>query len=597
VFLAIKKGAGFVVMTAKRRTLRGLSISGGIVLGHARVILPGEIQVAEVAVPVSRLKYETEELDRAVEQTLSELRRLRTAPSTTFEGPVAKVFDAQMLIAGDYEFLKKVKEEILVQKRNAAYVYDQLVNQTIAPLKKSPDHYMRQMGEDIKSVAARVLSHLTGFEKCELKLPPGTILVGKTFTPGDVMTFRQRKATGFLISKGGADSHMALIARSLMLPVVLVDGSFRGVANNDRLILNGTSGEVIINPTDKEWILYQKLKKRYGPAMVTRIKRLSQVPPITHDGVKINIAANLSLSGPVDDILAEKGFSIGLYRTEFMFLDEERFPDEEAQFDSYKQIALKFAGQSVTLRMFDLGYDKRRQDISWSAELNPALGWRGIRMMLDRTDIFKTQVRAILRASVFGKVKIMLPMVTEISEVERSRKLISQVKLGLRRKGIPFDESVQVGIMVEVPAAALTAHALAPRVDFMSIGSNDLTQYTMASDRTNNRVAALYTPYHPAVLNLIYKTVEAGKAHGIPVAICGEMAGDPLALPLFIGMGVDQLSMNPNKIFDICRLVKRIDSQLVRHLVAPILAAGSEPAVRQTLENFKSESQKTTLQA
>ena len=584
-------------MTAKRRTLRGLSISGGIVLGHARVILPGETQVAEVAVPTSRLKHEAEALDRAVERTLHELRQLRATAGTKMDGPVAKVFDAQLLIAGDYEFLKQVKEETRLQKRNAAYVYDQLVKQTIAPLKKSTDHYMRQMGEDIKSVAARVLSHLSGFEKCELKLPPGTILVGRTFTPGDVLSFRQRKATGFLISKGGADSHMALIARSLMLPVVLVEGSYLEVANNSRLILNGTAGEVIINPTDEEWVRYQKLKKRHGPALVTRIKKLTQIPPVTRDGVEVQIAGNLSLSGPVDDILAEKGFPIGLYRTEFLFLDEDRFPDEEAQFEPYKQITQKFAGQSVILRMFDLGYDKIKQDADWPVEINPALGWRGIRVMLDRSDIFKTQVRAILRASAFGKVKIMLPMVTELSEVERARKLISQVKLGLRRKSVPFDESIQVGIMVEVPAAALTAHTLAARVDFMSIGSNDLTQYTMAADRTNNRVAALYTPYHPAVLNLIYKTVKAGKAHGKPVSICGEVAGDPLALPLFIGMGVDQLSMNPNRIFDICRLVKRIDSRLVRHLVAPVLAAGTELAVRQILENFKSESGKIKLQA
>ncbi|MDH3890503.1 MAG: phosphoenolpyruvate--protein phosphotransferase [candidate division Zixibacteria bacterium] len=584
-------------MTAKRRILSGLSISGGIVLGQARVILPGEVQVAEIAVPTSRLKHETESLDRAVEQALRELRQLRTSAGTKMEGPVAKVFDAQLLIAGDYEFLKKVKEEIHLQKRNAAYVYDQLVKLTMAPLTKSSDFYMRQMGEDIKSVAARVLSYLSGFEKSESKLPPGTILVGKTFTPGDVLLFRQRKATGFLISKGGPDSHMALIARSLMLPVVLVEGSFLEVANNSRLILNGTAGEVIINPTDEDWVEYQKLKKRHGPALVTRIRRLTQVPPITRDGVEVSIAGNLSLSGPVDDILAERAFPIGLYRTEFLFLDDNRFPDEEAQFEPYKQIVQKFAGQPVVLRMFDLGYDKIRQDAAWPVEMNPALGWRGIRVMLDRTAIFKTQVRAILRASAFGKVKIMLPMVTVLSEVERARKLISQVKLGLRRKGVAFDETVQVGIMVEVPAAALTAHALAAKVDFMSIGSNDLTQYTMATDRMNNRVADLYTPYHPAVLNLIHKTVEAGKACGKPVSICGEVAGDQLALPLFIGMGVDQLSMNPNRIFDICRLVKRIDSRLVRHLVAPVLAAGSEPAVKQILENFKSESQKTKLQA
>jgi phosphotransferase system enzyme I (PtsI) len=389
---------------------------------------------------------------------------------------------------------------------------------------------------------------------------------------------------------------MALIARSLMLPVVLVDGSFTAVANNSRLILDGTAGEVITNPTDEDWAEYQKRKKHQGPALITRIKKLTKVPPVTRDGAAVNIAGNLSLSGPIDDILADKGFSIGLYRTEFLYLAENRFPDEESQFETYRQIAERFDGRPVVLRTFDLGFDKISNDADWPEETNPALGWRGIRVMLDRTAIFKTQIRAMLRASKYGHVKIMLPMVTELAEVERAHKLVAQVKLGLRRKSIAFDEKIDLGIMVEIPAVAMTAETFAPKVDFISIGTNDLTQYTMAADRLNNKVASLYTPYHPAVLRLIHNTVEACKRHGKPVSICGEIAGDPLALPLFIGMGVDQLSMNPNRIFDLCRLVKRIDSRLVRHLVAPVLAAGSEATVRQILDNFRSEMQKKKLQ-
>jgi len=584
-------------MTSQRRLLRGVSISGGIVLGQARVILQGEPEVPEIGIPVSRLNNETVLLDRAVELTVKELRQLREEAGKKMGGPVAKVFDAQFLIAGDYEFLKQVKEEIRSQRRNAAFVYDRLVKRTIAPLEQSKDYYMRQMAEDIKAVSARVMSHLRGYDEVELKLPANTIMVGKSFTPGDVLMFRQRKAIGFLVSKGGADSHMALIARALMLPVVLVDGAFTAVTDNSPLILDGTAGEAIANPTDDEWVDYQKRKKRQGPALITRIKRLTEVPPVTRDGVAVGIAGNLSLSGPIDDILADKGFPVGLYRTEFLYLAENRFPDEESQFEIYRRIAEKFAGRPVVLRTFDLGYDKTTNDTDWPEEMNPALGWRGIRVMLDRSDLFKTQIRAMLRASKFGRIKIILPMVTELAEVERARKLIAQVKLGLRRQRIAFDEKVELGIMVEIPAVAMTAETIAPKVDFMSIGTNDLTQYTMAADRLNNKVAGLYTPYHPAVLRLIHYTVEACKRHGKPVSICGEVAGDPLALPLFIGMGVDQLSMNPNRIFDLCRLVKRIDSRLVRHLVAPVLAAGTETAVRQILENFRSELHKKKLQA
>jgi len=579
-------------MTGQHRILRGISISGGIVLGQARVILPGEAEVPEIAVAASRLKDQLNLLDHAVELTVRELRKLRETAGKKMGGPVAKVFDAQFLIAGDYEFLKQVKEEIRARRRSAAYIYDQLVKRTIAPLESSRDEYMRQMAEDIKAVAARVLSHLSGHEEVEANFTPNTILVGKSFTPGDVLMYRQRKAVGFLVSKGGADSHMALIARALMLPVVLADGSFTAVANNDPLIVDGTAGEVIINPTDTEWTEYQRRKKRHGPALITRIKRLTTVPPLTRDGVPVNIAGNLSLSGPVDDVLAERGFPVGLYRTEFLYLAENRFPDEEAQFEVYRNVAEKFAGRSVVLRTFDLGYDKLTDDVDWPEEMNPALGWRGIRVMLERTELFKTQIRAMLRASHYGRVKIMLPMVTELAEVERARKLISQAKLNLRRQSVPFDQNVELGIMVEIPAVAMTAGTIAPKVDFMSIGTNDLTQYTMAADRLNNKVAALYSPYHPAVLRLIHHTVEVCRHHGKQVSICGEVAGDPLALPLFIGMGVDQLSMNPNRIFDLCRLVKRIDSRLVRHLVAPVLAAGSEKAVKQILENYRAELKK-----
>jgi phosphotransferase system enzyme I (PtsI) len=335
------------------------------------------------------------------------------------------------------------------------------------------------------------------------------------------------------------------------------------------------------------------LKKRQGPAAITRIRKLPQYPPLTADGKPISIAANLELPGPVDQILSEQGIPVGLYRTEFLYLQSEHFPDEQMQYEAYAQIAEQYAGGSVILRTFDLGSDKMKPGMeNILHESNPALGWRGIRSMLEMPEVFKDQIRGMLRASTRKNLRIMLPMVSDLWEYEKARKLIGQAMLELRRARIPFDEDIPVGIMVEVPSAALMADHLAEKVDFISIGTNDLTQYTMSADRTNERVASLYSAFHPSVLHLIKMTVDACKKHRKPVSICGEVAGDMLALPLFIGMGVDQLSMNPAKIFDMCRLVRKIDSQLVRHVVGSVMASTSAAAVTRRLEAYRTALEK-----
>jgi phosphotransferase system enzyme I (PtsI) len=502
---------------------------------------------------------------------------------------VAKIFDAQLLIADDEQFLKRVKQEIRLHRRNAGFIYNSLVKESTAPLKSSPDIYMRQMATDVEAVAQRVLSHLSGHDKCDLKFPPSTILVGKTFTPGDVLSFRQRKAIGFIVGEGGVNSHMALISRALRLPVVVAKNAYFEIANESRLIIDGTGGEVIVNPADEDWSEYQRRKKRQGPAAITRIRKLSEIPPRTADGKEVYVGANLTLRGPADDVLSEQSIPVGLYRTEFLYLANYDFPDEDIQYEYYRQIAEKYASSYVIFRVFDLGYDKLVADGTWPQEDNPALGWRGIRVMLDMNQVFKTQIRAILRASVLKNLKILLPMVSDMAELEQARKLISQAKFKLRKQGAPFDEDIEVGIMIEVPSAAMTSDSLARKVDFISIGTNDLTQYTLAADRTNNRVASLYSSFHPSVLQLIKMTVDAAKRHHRPVSVCGELAGDLLALPLLIGMELDLLSMNPARIFDICRSIRKVDSGMARHLLSSVLASDSQQQVIRKLQTFKNE--------
>ncbi|HOP05877.1 MAG TPA: phosphoenolpyruvate--protein phosphotransferase [candidate division Zixibacteria bacterium] len=577
---------------SRRKVIAGFPIAGGIALGKARVVLPGDMQVAEVAVPAQKIQAEIDALDRAVERTIAELRDLHQSADKKMGLPLAKIFDAQLLIASDYEFLKQVKDQIIARRRNAGFVYNSLVQNTTSQLKRSGDRYMRQMVQDIEAVSSRVLSYLTGYESCELHFSPNTIMIGRTFSPGDILGYRNRKAIAFVVAEGGADSHMALIARSLMMPVVATGPAWSEIPNEAPIIVDGTVGKIIMYPTDDEWADYQKRRRRLGPAFITRLRKLSPIPPLTADGIPFNIAANVSIPGPVDDVLSERKIPVGLFRTEFMYLANGSFPDEDTQYEFYRRIAEKFKDTTVVLRTFDLGYDKVADDGVWPDENNPALGWRGIRAMLDMSIVFKNQISAVLRASTLGNIKIMLPMISQLHEIEKAKKLISQVKLGLRRKGIPYDENIEVGIMVEVPSAALLADKLAPKVDFMSIGTNDLTQYTMAADRQNRKLGELYSPYQPAVLQLVNMTVRACREHGIPVSICGEVAGDILALPLFIGMGVDTLSMAPRRILDVCRTVKRIDSQLVKHLVAPIMASTTTRLVMNKLESFRSELEK-----
>lgn len=573
-------------MIYKRKKLKGIPISSGIVLGHVRILDSNIIKIPELVIPTSHLNNEIKSLDLALEKTISELKQLREAAGKKMGNAIVKIFDAQLMIATDIEFLKQVKEEIIRKKRNAGFIYHSMVINATAPLKNSPDEYMKQMAKDIEAVSNKIIHHLAGTIIKKYRFAPNTILVGKYVTPGDVLNYRKQKAIGFLVQEGGKNSHMALITRALLMPVVLYEKDISQIPNNSRIILDGTVGEIIINPTDDDWTEYQKLKLKHGPVTIKRIKQLKNIPPVSKDGKIIQIASNLSLPGPADDIISERKIPVGLYRTEFLYLAEGKFPDEETQYQFYNEIANKFKDTSVILRTFDLGYDKLAANSFWPNEDNPALGWRGIRPMLELPEIFKVQLRAILRASIHKNLKIMLPMITDISEIEKTKKLISQVKLTLRRENIPFDENIELGIMVEIPSAALLAASFAPKIDFISIGTNDLTQYTLAADRINNKVASLYSPLNPAVLKLIKLTIDAGKNNNIPVSICGEIAGDILTLPLFIGMGIDVLSMNPNKIFDFCRTVNKMDSQVLKLLSESVLKSNSTKEVINKLKRF-----------
>lgn len=571
----------------KRRVIKGVSVSPGIASGTAAIMLPGEQRVEEVTIPAAQVDNEIECLETAVAQTISEMKGIRRAAGKRVGGPVAKIFDAQLLIAADQQFLEQVKEQISSRRRNAGFVYHSLVKSTLQPLKSASDAYLQEMAHDIEAVSNRILSRLGGYRPAEeMKFTVDTVLVAPQVSPAEVLTLRQRRINALVVGEGGRNSHMALIARSLMVPAVVIPNVWTRVPEGCPVIVDATTGKIIVCPTDKDFEESAEKRRKLGPAIVTRIKQLADLPPKTADGEVVHIAANLELPGPVDEIIGARGIPVGLYRTEFLYLEHRTFPDEQVQFEQYDSIAEKYAGSHVVLRTFDLGSDKVRRTDNHGREDNPALGWRGIRSMLEMPDTFKTQVRAMLRASTRRNIRLLLPMISDIAELERARRLISQASFELRREGVSFDPDLKIGIMIEVPSAALTADRLASRAGFVSIGTNDLTQYTMSADRNNARVAGLYNHFHPSVLQLIRMTVEACRRHNTPVNVCGEMAGDPLAVPLFIGMGVRDLSLNPARIVDTCRLIRKLDSSNVKHLAQSVLGSGSTVSVKRKLQNF-----------
>jgi len=547
--------------TARKRTkLRGIPAAPGLTFGEARVVYSWDQTIEEREITSGQLDEELLRLDHAVEESLAELETLKDSATRKIGGPVAKIFESQLMIAADQEFLKSVKAEIRTQLKSAEYVYSLMVEKAIMPLRISRDPYMRQMVVDIEAVSNRIIRRMTGQTIRHIgQAPQESIFVGKIFSPAEVMNLFERKVKAIVTAAGGVNSHMALIARSLLIPTVIgVPQAHLKIMSGDRLIIDGDKGEVIVNPSQVEWNDLRKKKAKVTARQVLKLDQLPQFPPTTADNIDIDVAANYDVPGPIDQVLADHKVGIGLYRTEFIYLQNGRFPTEDEQFKIYNSIAKRHHPRPVVIRTFDLGSDKYHPTDGNMKENNPALGWRGIRASFDMPNVFKNQVKAILKASARGNIKMLLPMVADITEWRKASRIIKRAMAELRKEKIPFDRSIEVGIMIEVPSAAVAADFLAEKVSFFSIGSNDLTQYTLAADRDNQKLAKIFNPLHPAVLRLIRMTIEAAQEHNIPVTLCGEMSGDILAIPLLIGMGINQLSMNPSRLYNACRLIPKI---------------------------------------
>lgn len=567
--------------------LRGVAASAGLACGISFIHYEKLARVRQERIQSSQVRSEIKRLNKAISKTAGELEVLRNEARSSVGVELSKIFDAELMILEDTDFMTKVKQAVVAKLQNVEYLFQKEVNKTVRSLSRSKDEYMREMISDINAVTARLLHNLSGFEDISLRRTRTPIIAfAPFFSPGEIIGMRKANVAAFVAETGGPTSHMVLFAKALGLPAVVgVNGCLTRVRSSLQVLVDGNKGEVTISPPTEDWRTFKKKVDSQKRRERRHFASIGDIPSETIDGHKVEVQANLEVPTEYDKKLAGENVGVGLYRTEFLYLNSGSFPDEEVQYAVYSKIARQFSSQSVTLRTFDLGGDKFTKHFKNEGEANPALGWRAIRFSLDVPKIFRAQLRAMLRASVHGNIRIMLPMISCLDQIVRAKRTLSGVKRDLMRREVPFDQNIKLGIMIEIPSAAIMAHRLALEVDFFSIGTNDLTQYALAVDRSNAKVAKWYRELHPAVLRLIAQTVEAGHEHNIPVSLCGELAGNPIATKTLIGFGIDSLSMSPNSIHSVKALLPQIRFEESRQFSRQVLTMSSVAEI----EGFLSE--------
>ncbi len=531
---------------AKEKILRGVPASKGIGIGNGFVYEAKKVQVFQTPILSVYLKEEVARFEKALEETKKELSEIKRRINQEIGEDFGQFLDAQIMMLEDREIIESVKERIFNEKKNAEYIYHQVLSEYARRLEASNNTYFKERIIDIWDVAQRVLKNLLGLVHTSvIEAPPGSVIIAHDLPPSEATLINPKNVSGIAMELGGRTSHTAITARALEIPAVLgIEGLLNKVSYGEKIIVDGNRGIVVVNPNPSRVKLYEAIQKK-DVQIERALAPYCELPPETRDGKHIDISANIEFFAEAEHAKRYGAWGIGLFRTEFLYLARRGSPTEEEQFRVYNALARVIKPHPVIIRTFDLGGDKIFSDYH---EANPFLGWRAIRVCLREKEFFKEQLRAILRASVNRNIKIMFPMVATYEEVKRIKLILQEVKNELKAKGIEYDEEIQVGIMMETPSAALLSSYLAHEVDFFSIGSNDLTQYTLAVDRGNERISQLFDHFHPAVLRLIKEVIDAGHRGNIWVGLCGELAGDPMAIPLLVGLGIDELSMSPSAI-------------------------------------------------
>jgi len=559
--------------------LTGLPAAPGFGIGRAH-LLASEVSFASV--PPRRPRSARQELLRfqqAVKRSVEEMERLWERARASFPEIDAAVFEAQRLMLMDEEFTATVGTGIRAGA-GAEAALERTVNEMVAGFSRLSEPYMQERALDIKDIGQRVLRNLLGVAESHRSFGSGVVLVASALSLSDVMSIEREKIQGVVIATGGVTSHAAILAKSLEIPTVVGVGDLEStIREGDHLIVDGNAGTVYVNPRPEVCREYERLQREHR-AFSQELDSLRDLPAVTRDGCRVHLGANIGLLGDLALVRRHGADSIGLYRTELAFLSHRDFLTEEEQIDLYGNVVRDAEGLTVTIRTLDVGADKYPSYLHAPQEANPFLGWRSIRISLEMEDVFKVQLRAILRAGALGSVRILFPMVTSVDEVRRIKDLLAEVAEELRREGLDFDANMPFGIMVEVPSAVQLADRLIEEVDFFSIGTNDLTQYMLAVDRDNRKVSSLYEPLHPAVLRAVASTTRTAKKAGKGVTLCGEMAGDPVCSVVLIGMGLRDLSMSPFFIPVIKRLIRSIDITAAERLANEVLSLGTVKDVK-----------------
>jgi phosphotransferase system enzyme I (PtsI) len=567
--------------------LKGIPASPGVAHGTALVYLQNKLEVPCYTIEEHMIDSEMDRLDQALLETRAEITAVRNKVAESLGEGEAAIFDAHLMVLEDSALISEVTTEVRSLKKNIEYCYNNVAQRYISFFSSMEDEYLKERVSDIRDVTRRLLHNLIGTQKVDLsEIPSETIVISEDITPSDTADMDRSKLLGFATDMGGKTSHSVIMARSLGIPAVVgMHDATKRIQSGDQILLDGHDGVIVINPSPERLYKYGKLatqRRKLDEIYRTAIAEAS----CTLDGAPISLMANVEGAQDMPQVLSMNADGVGLFRTEGIFLRHHGYPSEEVQYAEYAAVVKAAGDHSVIIRTLDVGGDKTIGDEAVKED-NSFMGFRAIRFCLENLGIFKTQLRAILRASALGDVKLMYPMISGMTELHRANDVLEAVKVELRSEGQDFDESIEVGAMVEVPSAAVIVDLLAAETDFLSIGTNDLIQYLMAVDRLNDRVAHLYDPAHPAVIRTLKSIIDGGKYANTPVSVCGEIAGDPLFAPLLVAMGASSLSLTSISLPEVKYLLRRVDSGMLQALLEAVLRSNSSNTTMALLAAFR----------
>lgn len=567
--------------------MKGINASPGIAIGKVFLLKKEKLEVSNKKISKDEVEAQVKKLNDAIEESKKDLDRLREKTIKELGEEEAQIFTAHAMLLDDVEYMGAVRNKIKDELVNAGQALAETTKFFFDIFSAMDDEYMKARSADVKDVGDRVLRKVLGIKSADLSdLDPNTVIVAEDLTPSDTAQMDKAHVVGFATNVGGRTSHTAIMARSLEIPAVLGLGNItEEVKDTYNIIIDGIDGDVIINPSKEDIDKYNAKKEAYQKEQ-EELAKLIDLPSETKDGHKVEIVSNIGTPNDIEGANKYGAEGIGLYRTEFLYMNASEMPDEETQFEAYKTVLEGMDNKPVIIRTLDIGGDKKLDYLPLEEEMNPFLGFRAIRLCLKNEEMFKTQLRAILRAGAFGNAHIMFPMISNIKEVRKAKALVEECKAELKAQGKEYDENIKIGIMVEIPSAAVTADIIAKEVDFFSIGTNDLCQYTLAVDRMNQNISYLYDPFNPAILRLVKMVIDASHINNNFTGMCGEMAGDPKAVLLLLGLGLDEFSMSAQSMLQAKKIIRNTEYSKAKELAEKALKAESSDEVKELIDQY-----------